>query len=184
MTPRTTSPMLTHGRAPVAGPTPSAGPPTRAPQQRSPPAAFAQRDTPAPGITFPTGLATTRLPEIPATMAGLRTALTATARTVQAAGSGAVADLYVRAAGRLSTSTDSARDPDGGPVPHHQDLDQEREDDQSPARIDALTTSCIDLAIAVLGNEAEPLTPAEVLAITNVVTLLCSARALIHGGQA
>jgi len=178
MTPRTTSPMLIQGRAPLAGPTPSA-----APTPIEDPAPVAQ-PTPAPGITFPTGLATTRLPEIPATMAGLRTALTSTARTVQAAGSGAVADLYVRAAGRLSTSTDSARDPDGGPVPHHQDLDQEREDDQSPARIDALTSSCIDLAIAVLGNEAEPLTPAEVLAITNIVTLLCSARALIHGGQA
>lgn len=46
----------------------------------------------------------------------------------------------------------------------------------------ALTSACIDLAVDVLGNEDEPLTPIEVLAVTRSVTALCTARTLAQAG--
>jgi hypothetical protein len=45
-----------------------------------------------------------------------------------------------------------------------------------------LASSCIDLAVEVLGNEDEPLTPVEVLAVTRCVTALCTARTLAQAG--
>jgi hypothetical protein len=48
--------------------------------------------------------------------------------------------------------------------------------------VSGLTSGCIDLAIDLLGNEAEPLTPVEVLAVTRAVTTLCAARSLAEGG--
>ena len=50
--------------------------------------------------------------------------------------------------------------------------------------VSALASGCIDLAIDLLGNEEEPLSPVEVLAVTRAVTALCAARSLAQGGAA
>ena len=50
--------------------------------------------------------------------------------------------------------------------------------------VSALTSSCIDLAVDLLGNEVEPLSSAEVLAVTRAVTALCAARSLAQGAAA
>ena len=49
--------------------------------------------------------------------------------------------------------------------------------------VGALTGDCIDLAIDLLANEDEPLTPAEVLAVTRAVTALCTARSMAEGSD-
>ncbi len=50
--------------------------------------------------------------------------------------------------------------------------------------VGCLISDCIDLAIDLLGNEDEPLTPAEVLAVTRAVTALCTARSIAQGVRA
>ncbi len=48
--------------------------------------------------------------------------------------------------------------------------------------VSALASTCIDLAVELLANEEEPLTPVEVLAVTRAVTALCAARSLTEAG--
>ena len=124
--------------------------------------------------------------DLPATLAGLWTAITLThgvadglvaARDPGAPGGlAAVVEACAEAADSLAVSRSEALSP--------------AVDLPAPGVVDAagalplvsgLASSCIDLAIELLGNEAEPLSPVEVLAVTRAVTALCAARSLAQG---
>jgi hypothetical protein len=123
---------------------------------------------------------------LPATLAGLWTAITMTHDIADAliatgdpgasAGLPAVAAACAEAADSLAVSRPEALCPTSDlPVPRVGD-----EAEVLPL-VSALTSGCIDLAIDLLGNEAEPLSPVEVLAVTRAVTALCAARSIAQG---
>jgi hypothetical protein len=124
--------------------------------------------------------------DLPATLAGLWTAITLThgvadglvaARDPGAPGGlAAVVEACAGAADSLAVSRSEAL----GPAT---DLPAPGVVDAAGALplVSALASSCIDLAIDLLGNEAEPLSPVEVLAVTRAVTALCAARSLAQG---
>jgi hypothetical protein len=136
---------------------------------------------------------TTRAPEqgliatLPATLAGLWTAITMTQHVVgqfaddcdpgAPGGLDAVVEACAEAAASLAISRSEALLPST-------DLTRPRAVHPAEALpiVSGLTNGCIDLAIDLLGNEAEPLTPVEVLAVTRAVTTLCAARSLAQGG--
>ena len=149
--------------------------------------------------------------DLPPTMAGLWTAVTMTQNIAAhlaespAARGGTIADVGAEAAanavvatagdarvvdaatvalqcGQASDVLSSSRsgllgdggdrpEPLGG-EPRHSNFD-----------LGALTDGCIELAVEVLGNEHEPLTSADILAITCAVSALCTARAAVTGDQ-
>ncbi len=125
-----------------------------------------------------------QITELPATLAGLWTAITRT--HVAAMGgltddvddsAGDLADVVAHCARAADTLAASSQQgilafDDGPEVPHPAG--------QGPDLL-ALSNICIDLAIEVLGNEDEPLTPSEIVAITRAVTSLCAARAATPG---
>ena len=135
---------------------------------------------------------TTRAPErglietLPATLAGLWTAITMTQHVVgqfadecdpgAPGGLDAVAEACAEAAASLAISRSEA-------LPPIADLPQPRAVQLSEALplATGLTNGCIDLAIDLLGNEEEPLSAVEVLAVTRAVTALCAARSLAQG---
>ena len=131
--------------------------------------------------------------DLPATLAGLWTAVTLTQHLAEELGDGlppeaserqaAVACLLAGAARSLGGSRPEAMLPDADlPEPW---LDEELGAPATSApAIPALASACIDLAVCVLGNEEEPLTSCEVLAITHAVTALCTTRSLAQGGIA
>jgi hypothetical protein len=138
----------------------------------------------SPSTTAPEqGLSAT----LPATLAGLWTAITMTHHVVgqfaddcdpgAPGGLDAVAEACAKAAESLTISRSEALVPTT-------DLPGPRVVDPVEALplVSGLTSGCIDLAIDLLGNEAEPLTPVEVLAVTRAVTTLCAARSLAQGG--
>jgi hypothetical protein len=126
------------------------------------------------------------LAELPVTFAGLWTALTMT----QDLASGPVdhspqddvgipervAAACAEAADCLAVSRREALPP-SAQMPDSRAL----EPTEGPALLGALLSGCIDLAVELLGNEDEPLSPAEVLAVSRAVTALCSARSLAEG---
>ena len=124
--------------------------------------------------------------DFPATLAGLWTAITMTHDVADArlatgdpgapAGLAAIADACAEAADSLAVSRAEALDPTTDlPLPTVVDAAE------ALPLVSALTSRCIDLAIDLLGNEAEPLSPVEVLAVTRAVTALCAARSLAQG---
>ena len=126
--------------------------------------------------------------DLPATLAGLWTAVTLTQHLAEELGEGlppeaserqaAVACLLAGAARSLGGSRPEAMLPDA-------DLPEPWLDEELAApNISALASACIDLAVCVLGNEEEPLTSCEVLAITHAVTALCTTRSMAQGGIA
>jgi hypothetical protein len=127
--------------------------------------------------------------DLPATMAGLWTAITVThdiaAQLVDRADPEAserpsmVAASCAEAAQGLAMSRREALQPIvGAPKQRiHDAVD-------GLTHVGALTGDCIDLAIDLLANEGEPLTPVEVLAVTRAVTALCTARTLAQGAIA
>jgi len=123
----------------------------------------------------------TLITELPATLAGLWTAITTMHDTVMTVAddvdgsAGALADVVahcVQAADTLAASR-----PQGIVGLDDRPANQEPADEGSDLR--ELTENCMDLAVEVLGNEDEPLTPQEVVAITRAVTSLCAARAAL-----
>jgi hypothetical protein len=123
---------------------------------------------------------------LPATMEGLWTAITWTHdvagllvdRPGDAAGAapdGVVAACAV-AAESLAESRPEALHPTAA-LPRARELSS----GEGLALVSALTSECIDLAVDLLGNEDEPLTPVEVLAVSRAVTALCTARSLAEG---
>jgi hypothetical protein len=127
--------------------------------------------------------------DLPATLAGLWTALTLTddtARHFAAPGPGGtptrlqgVADACAQAAQSLAVSAPEALNATND-LPAHRVLDPT----DALNLLSDLASSCIDLAVELLGNEAEPLASVEVLAVTRAVTALCVARGLVQGGAA
>ena len=127
--------------------------------------------------------------DLPATLAGLWTAITlthdiadallATARSWRPPGLAAVAAACAQAAA-ASPSRGPRRCSPAAELPALRVLDAAG----ALPLVSALASSCIDLAIDLLGNEEEPLTPAEVLAVTRAVTALCAARSLARGWAA
>jgi hypothetical protein len=123
---------------------------------------------------------------LPATLAGLWTAITVThdiAVQVASLPNGgapadldAVADACAEAADSLAVSRPEAFHPTVD-LPARRVLD----DAEVLPLVSLLTSSCIDLAVDLLGNEIEPLSSAEVLAVTRAVTALCAARSLAQG---
>jgi hypothetical protein len=126
--------------------------------------------------------------ELPATMAGLWTAITLThdiaAQLVDHSDPEAsqrpsmVAASCAQAAQGLAMSRPEALQPIVG-APQRPVVDA-----AGLTHVGALTGDCIDLAIDLLANEDEPLTPVEVLAVTRAVTALCAARTLAQGAIA
>jgi hypothetical protein len=126
---------------------------------------------------------------LPPTMAGLWTAIAVTHDVAEhlvgpgdpsaAGGSSAVVTACAQAAECLAVSHQAALptviDP---PPPRALGLAE------GLPLVSALTSGCIDLAVDLLGNEEEPLTPVEVLAVTRCVTALCAARSLAQAGPA
>jgi hypothetical protein len=131
--------------------------------------------------------------DLPATLAGLWTAITLTHHLAEnlaidpadgtapetPEGPAGVASHCALAADSLAASRPEAIAPSADLLQQH----AIRRNAGLPD-LGALTSGCIDLAVELLGNEDEPLTPVEVLAITRAVTALCSARALTLGGPA
>ena len=126
---------------------------------------------------------------LPATLAGLWTAITLThdiaTRLCDAVDPDttdrhrSITEACAQAAECLAGSRATAFPEDlDGPLPVN------LAPDESLALTGALASACIDLAVDVLGNEDEPLTPIEVLAVTRSVTALCTARTLAHAGAA
>jgi hypothetical protein len=124
--------------------------------------------------------------DLPATLAGLWTAITMTHDIADAlvathdpgvsAGLSAIAAACAEAADSLAVSRPEALCRAAElPVPRN------REAVEGLPLVSAMASGCIDLAIDVLGNEAEPLSPVEVLAVTRAVTALCAARSLAQG---
>ena len=124
--------------------------------------------------------------DLPATLAGLWTAITMTHDIADAliatgdpgpsAGLSAAAAACAEAADSLAVSRPKAITPTVDlPVP------RVVEAAEALRLVSALASSCIDLAIDLLGNEAEPLSPVEVLAVTRAVTALCATRRLAQG---
>lgn len=128
--------------------------------------------------------------DLPATLAGLWTAVTLTQHLAEDLGEGlapeaserqaAVACLLAGAARSLAGSRPEAMLPDADlPEPW---LDEGLVAPEASAlTIPVLANACIDLAVCVLGNEEEPLTSSEVLAITHAVTALCTTRTMAQG---
>lgn len=126
------------------------------------------------------------IPELPATLAGLWTAITMTHAIAQGLVDHspptdvevpeAVAAACSAAAENLAASQREALLPSA-------DLPDPRalEPGEGLALLGALSSDCIALAVDLLGNEDEPLTPLEVLAVTRTVTALCTARGLAEG---
>jgi hypothetical protein len=126
--------------------------------------------------------------DLPPTRAGLWTAVTMTddiARHMVAACHGdagtriaSVADACAQAAQAVSVSAPVALHPTA-------DLPEARISDPAEglSLLGDLVTGCIDLAVDLLGNEDEPLDPAEVLAVTRAVSVLCVARSLVQAGD-
>ncbi|HYN57392.1 MAG TPA: hypothetical protein VES03_09360 [Motilibacterales bacterium] len=123
---------------------------------------------------------------LPATIAGLWTAITMThdiagrlvnrchPKACEAAEG--VAAACAEAAESLAASAQEALHPSTElPDPRAMELDE------GLALLRRLTSGCIDLAVDLLGDEDEPLTPVEVLAVTRAVTTLCTARSLAEG---
>lgn len=131
----------------------------------------------------------TTIADLPATIAGLWTAITMT----QAIAEGLIDDgaptgdaiparfaaSCAQAAEGLAASRREALVP-SAQLPDARAMEQ---GDQL-AVLGALSSGCIDLAVDVLGNEDEPMTPLEVLAVTRAVTALCTARTLTEGRAA
>lgn len=127
--------------------------------------------------------------DLPATLAGLWTAITLTHDIADAlittrdpggpAGLPAMAAACAQAADSLARSRPEALCPTVDlPVPRAGDAAE------GLPLVGALVSGCIDLAIDLLGNEEEPLSPVEVLAVTRAVTALCAARSAAQGGVA
>ena len=127
--------------------------------------------------------------DLPATLAGLWTAITMTHDVADAliatrdpgapTDLSAVAAACAEAADSLAVSRPEALCPTADlPVPRVGDAAE------GLPLVSALVSGCIDLAIDLLGNEAEPLSPVEVLAVTRAVTALCAARSVAQGGAA
>jgi len=123
---------------------------------------------------------------LPATLEGLWTAITMSHEVarqlvdwpgseVRDASEGVVA-ACAQAAESLAASRPEALHPTTD-LPLPRDLDPV----EGLPLVSSLTSECIDLAVEVLGNEDEPLTPVEVLAVTRAVTALCTARSLAQG---
>lgn len=122
--------------------------------------------------------------DLPPTMAGLWTAVTMTQNIAAhlaespAAPSGADVDAGAVAVqcGQASAALSSASTDllDGGGLPPEPVGGEPRHPDFD---LGALTDGCIELAVEVLGNEHEPLSPADIMAITCAVSALCTARA-------
>ncbi len=127
--------------------------------------------------------------DLPATLAGLWTAITVTHHIAEQLSTGRdpdaspnvddVAAALAQAAAVLAVSRSEALHP-ATDLPTSRDL----EPNEVLSLVSALASSCIDLAVELLGDEDEPLTPAEVLAVTRAVTALCAARSLSRGGAA
>jgi hypothetical protein len=125
--------------------------------------------------------------ELPATLAGLWTAITAThdaVMTIAAAdGQGSAGDLA-----DVARHCTQAADTLAGSRP--QGIAAVDDALATPATagggtaVRDLTNICIELAVEVLGNEDEPLSPPEIVAITRAVTSLCAARAAALGVHA
>lgn len=124
--------------------------------------------------------------DLPATVAGLWTAITMThdiaGRLSEHCGPEApdvpegIAAACADAAVSLAASRREALLPSAElPQPRALGLGEEL------ALVRALSSGCIDLAVELLGNEDEPLTSGEVLAVTRAVTALCTARSLAQG---
>jgi hypothetical protein len=124
--------------------------------------------------------------DLPATLAGLWTAITLTHDIADAllatgdpgapAGLASVVNACAEAADSLAISRPEALSPAAElPAPGVVDAAG------ALPLVSALTSSCIDLAIDLLGNEEEPLSAGEVLAVTRAVTALCAARSLAKG---
>lgn len=137
----------------------------------------------------------TRAPEqgliddLPATLEGLWTALAMT--------QGVAGQLVARQKASISSDLDAMAEACAEAVesvatsraePLHATTDMPAPRVLDPAEalslVSALTSSSIDLAVDLLGNEEEPLTPVEVLAVTRAVTALCAARTLAQAGAA
>lgn len=127
-----------------------------------------------------------RTADLPATLAGLWTAINAThdaaldmddhVQPATAEARSRVACHLREAAETLASSQVAAASPGAA-------------DDQFGATASVLPepdlaarcSDCITLAIEVLGNEDEPLTPFDVLAVTRAVSALCLARSVAQG---
>lgn len=121
-----------------------------------------------------------QMTELPATLAGLWTAITATHDAVMmvaaADGQGSAADL-ADVAGHCAQAADTlAASRPQGLAAVDASLATPATAGEGTAVRD-LTNVCIELAVEVLGNEDEPLSPPEIVAITRAVTSLCAARA-------
>jgi len=128
-----------------------------------------------------------QMTKFPATLAGLWTAITATHDAVMMVaaddGQGSAGDLAdvarhcAQAADTLAGSRPQgiAAVDDGVPTPATAG---------EGTAVRDLTNICIELAVEVLGNEDEPLSPPEIVAITRAVTSLCAARAATPGVDA
>ena len=140
-----------------------------------------------------------QMTELPATLAGLWTAITAThdaVMTVAAAdGQGSAGDL-ADVVGHCAQAADTlaASRPQGIVAVDHGLATPATAGEgtvvPTPATaseatvVRDLTNICIELAVEVLGNEDEPLSPPEIVAITRAVTSLCAARAATPGVDA
>ncbi len=124
--------------------------------------------------------------DLPATLAGLWTAITMThdiAGGLVEHGAPKDADIpggVAAACAEAAQSISAARREALVPIAELPDP-RAVEPGEELALLGALSRSCIDLAVDLLGNEDEPLTPIEVLAVTRAVTALCSARTLTQG---
>ena len=140
---------------------------------------------------------TTTAPELgliaclPATLAGLWTAITMTheiARglvdpsTTNDLSSPNDADIPAAVAAACADAAEClATSRREGLFPSAELPDPRLEPSEARALLGALSSGCIDLAVEVLGNEDEALTPVEVLAVSRAVTALCTARSLAEG---
>ena len=127
-----------------------------------------------------------QMTELPATLAGLWTAITAThdaVMTVAADGQGSAGDL-ADVVGHCAQAADTlaASRPQGIVAVDHGLATPATAGEGTVVR--DLTNICIELAVEVLGNEDEPLSPPEIVAITRAVTSLCAARAATPGVDA
>jgi hypothetical protein len=124
---------------------------------------------------------------LPATLAGLWTAITLTHDIAAGLCDPADPDTTDRRRGITEACAQAAECLAGcRTTAFPEDLDRPTSRNLGPvdglALAGALASDCIDLAVDVLGNEGEPLTPVEVLAVTRSVTALCTARTLARAG--